>query len=264
MGNPIGHSKSPRIHSAFARQTGEDLEYKAILVETDGFADAVHRFFDAGGKGINITVPFKLEAYALAEQLSEGASLSGAVNTLYINEEGRLTGHNTDGPGMVRDMCQNHSGVIAGRRLLVLGAGGAARGIVLPLLLENPLQVTIANRTHERAETLAGIFDRFGTIQARTFEELQGLQFDWIINATSASLQGELPPLPANLLAKGAWCYDLMYADSTTPFCLWSMEQGAEKSLDGLGMLVEQAAESFFLWRGVRPDTAEVIASLRK
>jgi shikimate dehydrogenase len=264
MGNPVSHSKSPAIHAAFAQQTGEALTYEAIHVEEGSFADAVSQFFNTGGKGLNITVPFKQEAWELAASLSEGAQLAGAVNTLFEDTEGRLCGHNTDGPGLVRDMCQNQGGTIEGKRLLVLGAGGAARGIILPILKEAPAAITIVNRTPQRATELATLFKDHGHVSACTFEELPGMQFDWVINATSASLQGDLPPLPNDLLAPGAWCYDLMYADTDTPFIVWANEHGAEKAIDGLGMLVEQAAESFQLWRGVRPDTKNVIASLRK
>ena len=264
MGNPVAHSKSPAIHATFARQTGQDITYEALLVEEDGFTEAVTRFFEQGGKGLNITIPFKQEAWALAEVKSEGASLSGAVNTLYHNDEGSLTGHNTDGPGLLQDICGNHEGIIEGKDILVLGAGGAARGIMLPFLLEKPASIVVANRTWSRAQTLEEIFQRYGNIEASTFEALEGRAFDWVINATSASLQGKLPPLPDSLLKEGAWCYDLMYGDSQTPFCSWAEAHGAEKTMDGLGMLVEQAAESFRLWRGVRPETASVIELLRR
>ena len=264
LGNPVSHSKSPQIHAAFARQTGQTMEYSAQLVQPGEFVRAVEAFFDDGGKGLNITVPFKEEAWAMARNLSVDARRAGAVNTLLLDAEGQLSGHNTDGTGLVRDIVDNHGGELAGKHILILGAGGASRGILAPILGEKPATVTIANRTLARAQGLVEAFADVGEIQASGFEGLTSRQFDWVINATSASLQGELPPLPESLLAPGAWCYDLMYADDRTLFCKWATERGAEQAIDGLGMLVEQAAESFFLWRGVRPDTAAVIAGLRR
>lgn len=268
MGNPVNHSKSPTIHAQFARATNQDLHYGAQLVALDDFAPAVTRFFAAGGKGLNITVPFKQEAWALAQQRSPLAELAGAVNTLLQDEQGRLHGHNTDGPGLIRDIKQNHGGVLQGKRILVLGAGGATRGILLPLLQEQPSLVCIANRTVSKAEQLQALFAPHANalhceLVACGFGDLPGQHFEWVINATAASLQDDLPPLPADLLAPGAWCYDLMYAKEPTVFCRWALQQGAAQTLDGLGMLVEQAAEAFYLWRGVRPPTAEVLASLR-
>jgi shikimate dehydrogenase len=276
MGNPVAHSKSPRIHAAFARQTGQDLEYGALLVEPGTFDERVQRFFDAGGKGLNITVPFKQEAWALANLRSPQAELAGAVNTLLRDEAGRLQGHNTDGIGLVRDIVQNHGGELRGKSILILGAGGATRGIVLPLLQEGVARICIANRTVSKAEELAQLFATHGALHrtahnspqgaltACGFEQLRGQQFDWVLNATAASLQGELPPLPEDLLHANSCCYDLMYATEPTIFCRWAEGHGAQKALDGLGMLVEQAAEAFWLWRGVRPDTTPVLAELRK
>ena len=264
MGHPVKHSKSPAIHAAFARQTEQQMEYSAIDVEPGGFEQAVNDFFQQGGKGLNITVPFKQEAWQMTEECSEDARLAGAVNTLLYNNMGSLLGYNTDGSGLVQDILQNHGGRLSGRRILVLGAGGASRGILLPLLQENPGTLTIANRTRARAQELAELFSPHGSqVTGCGFEELAGQQFDWVINATSASLQGKLPDLPDDLLAPQAWCYDLMYGNEETVFCRWAREAGAEKVMDGLGMLVEQAAESFYLWRNVRPDTAPVIAELR-
>lgn len=262
MGNPVAHSKSPHIHAEFARSTAQDLVYDAHLVALDQFAPAVAAFFGNGGKGLNITVPFKQEAWALAQDKSEQAALAGAVNTLFMRE-GRLQGHNTDGIGLVRDIKQNHGGALTGKRILILGAGGAARGILLPFLHEKPAAICIANRTVSKAEELAQLFAPHGTLSACSYDALGGRQFDWVINATAASLQGDLPPLPANLLAPGAWCYDLMYAKEPTVFCKWAAQHGATRSLDGLGMLIEQAAESFWLWRGVRPQTRAVLEALR-
>lgn len=263
MGNPVAHSKSPQIHAHFASETGQDLVYEALLVEPGQFSSAVSGFFRSGGKGLNITVPFKQEAWALAQQKSEHAALAGAVNTLLMNDEGVLQGHNTDGIGLVRDITQNHSGVLKGKSVLILGAGGATRGIVLPLLRENCNSLCIANRTLSKAQELVPLFAAYGEVRACGFDELPGQQFDWVFNATAASLQGELPPLPAGILKTGAWCYDLMYAKEPTVFCRWAQTQGAQQVLDGLGMLVEQAAESFWLWRGVRPRTDAVLKKLR-
>lgn len=281
MGNPIAHSKSPLIHAAFAEATGEAIHYDRILVEPGTFPQAVEAFFAQGGKGLNVTVPFKEEARALSRWLSDDASSGGAVNTLYRNAEDLLCGDNTDGTGIVRDIRVNHGGELLDKRVLVLGAGGAVRGILGPLLREGPAEVVIANRTLARAEALLPLFreqarqadgkQEGGAPPARSgiqlracgFEALAGQQFDWVINGTSASLQGSLPPLPVDLLAGKAWCYDLMYADEITPFCRWAENHGAVRAIDGLGMLVEQAAESFRIWRGVRPATADVISMLR-
>ena len=263
MGNPVAHSKSPRIHAQFARETGQDLVYETLLVEPGHFPEAVKNFFAAGGKGLNITVPFKQEAWALAGAHSQQAALAGAVNVLFCDAAGQLQGHNTDGIGLVRDICRNHGGVLAGKSVLILGAGGATRGILLPILQEQPGAICIANRTLSKAQELAQLFSPYGNISACGFDSLKGQHFDWVINATAASLQGELPPLPAGLLNSGAWCYDLMYSKEPTVFCQWARQQGAQQALDGLGMLVEQAAEAFLLWRGVRPTTAGVLAALR-
>lgn len=268
MGNPVGHSKSPRIHAQFAKETHQDLHYGAELVALDGFATAVNNFFAEGGKGLNITVPFKQEAWAMAQRRSPLAELAGAVNTMFRDAEGHLQGHNTDGIGLVRDIKQNHGGVLTGKRMLVLGAGGATRGILLPFLQEQPALICIANRTVSKAQELETLFaphaEALGSgVASCGFGDLAGQHFDWVINATAASLQGDLPPLPNDLLNPGAWCYDLMYAKEPTVFCRWAEQHGAAKSLDGLGMLVEQAAEAFYLWRGVRPPTATVLKALK-
>lgn len=264
MGNPIAHSRSPAIHAAFARQTGEALRYQAVLVPLEGFADAVEAFRRAGGLGINVTIPFKEQAWTLARRRVPRAELAGAVNTLWFDDRGECHGDNTDGVGLVRDLLINQRARMAGRRLLLLGAGGAARGVLEPLLAEAPRELVIANRTVKRGEALAAIFAARGQVRACGFDVLRGQSFDLIINATSASLAGELPPLPDGLLVAGGWCYDMMYAAEPTPFLRWALAQGAGRAVDGLGMLVEQAAESFFIWRGVRPDTSPVIQSLRR
>lgn len=264
MGNPIAHSKSPQIHAAFAEQTGQRLEYSAILVERGGLPQAIGNFHANGGKGLNITVPFKEEAWQLAEQMSERARLAGAVNTLKFDSDGQLYGDNTDGAGLVSDILANHQGQLHGARVLLLGAGGAARGVLAPLLNEGPERLVIANRTSDRATALAQEFKPLGKLVGCGFNDLDGQGFDLIINATSASLSGELPPLPDDIIAEGGWCYDMMYAAEPTVFLRWAQSHGAENCLDGLGMLVEQAAESFHLWRGVRPQTQAVIAMLRQ
>jgi shikimate dehydrogenase len=260
FGNPVAHSKSPRIHAEFARQTGQALSYEARLAEVNGFADAVRHFFAEGGKGCNVTVPFKEEAWRLAEQRSPRAEKAGAVNTMFQDAQGRLCGDNTDGVGLVRDLTS--AGVaLRGKRLLVLGAGGAVRGVLGPLLAEQPQQLVIANRTREKAGELARLFRDEGPVAASAFDALTG-PFDLVINGTSASLQGELPPLPSNIFATGAHAYDMMYGAAPTVFLRWAANQGAV-TRDGLGMLAEQAAEAFRLWRGVSPDTAPVLTKLR-
>ncbi|MDX2421170.1 MAG: shikimate dehydrogenase [Amphritea sp.] len=265
FGNPIKHSKSPLIHKAFAQQLDQDLEYHSVLVPEDGFNLAVDNFLspESNGKGLNITVPFKEQAWQKAEWHSERAKLAGAVNTLYRNAAGQLCGDNTDGLGLVADITRNNGGEIRGKDLLILGAGGAVRGVLEPILAHQPARLVIANRTVARAEALAELFSGLGQIEVCSFAELQGQQFDLVINGTAASLQGEVPPLPDDLLRDGAWCYDMMYGAEITPFNRWAKAHGAAKAIDGLGMLVEQAAESFSIWRGVRPDTSELIQELR-
>lgn len=265
FGNPIKHSKSPLIHTAFAQQTRQDLEYTSVLVPEDGFSEAVDNFLavEGEGKGLNITVPFKVEAWQKAECHSDRAKMAGAVNTLYRNQAGQLCGDNTDGLGLVADITRNNGGEIGGKDLLILGAGGAVRGVLEPILALHPARLVIANRTVAKAEQLAQLFAAHGTIEACSYDRLNGQQFDLVINGTAASLQGEVPPLPDDLLRPGGWCYDMMYAAEVTPFNRWAAAHGAEKTLDGLGMLVEQAAESFAIWRGIRPDTSELIQELR-
>lgn len=263
IGHPIAHSKSPRIHAEFARQTAQDLSYERILGSLDDFAGDVRRFFAAGGRGMNVTVPFKEQAWALAERRSPRAESAGAVNTLTPLPAGVIAGDNTDGPGLVRDLAVNHGFAFAGRRVLLLGAGGAARGVLRPLLETGLAELVIANRTAVRAVELAAAAEGLGPVRGCGLETLPGQRFDLIINATSAGLAGAVPPLPEDCLAEGGWTYDMLYGDEPTPFCRWGLAHGAAQALDGLGMLVEQAAESFHLWRGVRPDTRPVIALLR-
>ncbi len=263
MGNPVAHSKSPLIHAAFARQFGLKIIYTAIQVDVGGFAQALGNFQASGGKGLNITVPFKREAWQLSDVRSPRAELAGAVNTLSLKPDGSRHGDNTDGIGLVRDIIHNHGGQIAGLRVLLLGAGGAVRGVVESLLDARPAQLIIVNRDVEKARELAEIFAKISKIEVCSYPQLQGQQFDLIINGTSASLSDELPPLPAGVVADNGWCYDMMYAAQPTAFVRWGKEQGARRSLDGLGMLVEQAAESFYIWHGVRPSTAPVITQLQ-
>ncbi|MCR8923859.1 shikimate dehydrogenase [Dasania sp. GY-MA-18] len=262
-GNPIKHSKSPQIHKLFAEQTGEHMVYRSHQVELGKFADAAQSFFDNGGKGLNITLPFKLDAYEFAGQLSDRARLAGAVNTLALQGDGKIYGDNTDGAGMVRDMQHNLGWQIEGKRILLLGAGGAVRGVIEPIAKQNPSLIVVANRTVGKAQKLAHDFAEYGDIRGCSYEALHGNQFDIIINGTSASLAGELPPLETNLLSDEACCYDMMYGAEPTPFMRWSAENMAWAVADGLGMLVEQAAESFCIWRGVRPKTREVIDAMR-
>lgn len=264
MGNPVSHSKSPFIHAAFARQCGHKISYDAIQVDAGGLAQALGNFQAAGGKGVNITVPFKQEAFALCNEVSLRAQQARAVNTITFRADGTRYGDNTDGAGLVRDILHNHGGVIAQRRILLLGAGGAARGVVGPLLAERPAQLVIANRTPDKALELAAEFSDMGIVTGCGLPALAGKSFDLIINATAASLHKELPPLPEDVVAPGGWCYDMMYSTQPTIFMRWANEHGADKTLDGSGMLVEQAAEAFYLWRDVRPQTAPVIAALRK
>jgi len=262
IGNPIKHSKSPFIHSEFSKQTQQDLSYTAELVELNQVSQFVDEFSKNNGKGLNVTVPFKQDAFELADELSERAQRAGAVNTLSLGH--KIIGDTTDGTGLVNDLIQNHKIIIKNKRVLILGAGGAVRGVIEPLLNLAPAHLIIANRTVEKALELKNIFSDFGSIDSCGFNELDSEKFDLIINGTSASLSGELPPIPDDILNKQATVYDMMYGAEPTPFMLWGQRQNAGLCLDGLGMLVEQAAESFYIWRGVRPDTETVIKNLRK
>lgn len=261
MGNPIAHSKSPVIHTLFADQTGQNLRYTANLVEIGGFEKAVESFFENGDLGLSITVPFKEEAWRLAEKRTSRAEKAGAVNTLWQDDQGRLHGDNTDGLGLVADLKENNGIDIKGTRVLILGAGGAVRGVLEPLLSEKPAELVIANRTLSKAEALVGLFPG-ETVSSCSFENIAG-RFDLIINGTAASLQGEMPPVPEDLVDRDTCCYDMMYGAEETVFNRWCRERGAKKAIDGLGMLVEQAAEQFSTWRGVRPDTHKVLDLLR-
>jgi shikimate dehydrogenase len=264
FGNPIKQSKSPVIHQAFAQQLEESLSYRAVRVEHEQFEEKVRGFFQHGGMGLNITVPFKERAFALADSASAAAQRAGASNCLVPQREGGLHAANTDGVGMVRDMVANLGWQLQGRRTLIIGAGGAVRGIVHPLLSERLGSLTIVNRTADRAAELAERFSSTElTVAAGGLEAAAGGVFDLVINATSASLGNEMPDLADILLAPRCCCYDLVYAAEPTAFMRWSAAQAAWAIADGLGMLVEQAAESYYLWRGQRPGTEEVISGLR-
>lgn len=264
FGNPIEHSRSPEIHARFAAQSGEDMVYHKKRVAPGQFHQAADAFFAAGGKGLNVTVPFKEDACRYATTLTARASRAGAVNTLALQERGGVLGDTTDGVGLVRDIQDNLGWPVAGRRVLVLGAGGAVRGMLEPLLAAAPAVVVVANRTPSKAADLATAFADLGSLRGCGFDALAGDSFDLVINGTSASLAGDLPPLPAGLLSGGGRCYDMMYGAEPTVFMAWAQAQRAGAVADGLGMLVEQAAEAFYLWRGVRPDTAPVITDIRR
>ncbi|OHV07776.1 shikimate dehydrogenase [Kushneria phosphatilytica] len=260
FGNPVKHSLSPDIHQIFAEQLGETLHYEARLAPVDNFAGAWRDFIDAGGSGANVTLPFKQEALALADTLGVRARRAGAINTLMLGRRGEVFGDNTDGVGLIRDL-QRARAPLAGARVLVLGAGGAVRGVVEPLLNEGPDQLVIANRTEAKAVELAEDFSDLGSVSGIALSAISG-KFDLVINATSASLAGDLPPLPDDLFNEGALAYDMMYSVDPTVFLQWTRARGV-RGTDGLGMLVEQAAESFFLWRQRRPLTAPVLMALR-
>ncbi|WP_392340020.1 shikimate dehydrogenase [Moritella marina] len=260
FGNPINHSKSPMIHGLFAQQTAQDLSYQAIEAPINGFVTAMNDFFSQGGKGCNITVPFKEEAFSFAQQLTPRAQLAGAVNTLLLSDDGQVIGDNTDGFGLVHDLLQYM--VLENKRVLLLGAGGAARGVIGPLLDQGITELVIANRTDAKAQQLATLFNNRGVVTACGFTALTG-NFDLIINSTSASLSGLVPAISPTLVDNNTICYDMMYKADATAFNLWAADQGAELVIDGLGMLVGQAAESFNVWRGVTPDMAPVLEVLR-
>jgi len=263
FGNPIGHSKSPAIHRLFAEQTGQAMEYGARLAPLDDFAGNALEFFQ-DGLGANVTLPFKEDAFRLCSVLTPRAQRAGAVNMLTRLPDGTLRGDNTDGVGLVRDLLNNAGVTLKGKRILLLGAGGAVRGVVESLLEQQPVSLVIANRTVDKAELLAQIFAGLGPVAASGFDWLEE-PVDVIINATSASLAGDLPPIKSSLIQPGVTvCYDMMYGKEPTPFCRWAAEHGAAQALDGFGMLVEQAAEAFTYWRGVTPDSKTVMATLRQ
>jgi shikimate dehydrogenase len=263
FGHPVGHSLSPFIHGMFARDTGQRMTYRLYDVRPEEFTARARAFFAAGGRGLNITLPHKLAAVGVAHDLTERATHAAAVNTL-AREGDSILGDNTDGVGLVRDLCENLGVIVAGCRVLILGAGGATRGLLAPLLELSPAELTIANRTPERAQALAAAFADLGATHGVAFPDVGSTPFDLVINATSASLSGEIPPIPLSAIGPRTVCYDLAYGRHARAFVDWAQACGCARALQGLGMLVEQAAESFRLWRGVRPQTSHVMAALKE
>ena len=260
VGHPVDHSRSPTIHRLFARQAGVEINYELIDAPPESLETAIRGFAAAGGKGLNITVPHKEAALALCDTVGEAAKLAGAANTLSLREGGTIRGDNTDGIGLIRDLQENRRLTVAGARILVLGAGGAARGIIGPLLAEKPGELRLANRTRERADALAAKWD---SVVACTFEELADeAPFDLVFNATSAGLKGEAPPFPTNVVGSNSTAYDLVYSLKDTPFVTWAKAAGSRRAVQGWGMLVEQAAESFEIWHGKRPNTRAILTQL--
>jgi shikimate dehydrogenase len=261
FGHPVDHSLSPRIHALFAEETAQQIDYTRREPPLDGFAEAIAAFRAEGAHGANVTVPFKEAAWSLADQRSERAERAGAVNTLIFGET--VYGDNTDGEGLINDLRNNLGVGLAGKRILLIGAGGAASGVLDPLLGEHPATLVVANRTAERARTLASAFADAGNIEGCGLEALEGERFEVVINATSSGLEGDVPTLPASIVAEGATAFDMLYGAEPTPFLRWAEDHGAYRTRDGLGMLVEQAAAAFELWRRIRPATAPVIEVLR-
>ena len=261
IGNPIGHSKSPKIHLTFAETTGESLEYIAIEGQADTFESTVHAFRAQGGRGMNVTAPFKLQAFALATDRLDRARLAGAANALKFDGD-RIWADNFDGVGLVNDIQRNLGVPMTGKRVLMLGAGGAARGAVLPFLAQRPTELTIANRDLNKAQTLVREAGKHSNLRAVGYRDIADKRFDLVVNATSASLRGELPPVSPRVFGEDALAYELVYGKGLTPFLRLAQNAGVSKLADGVGMLVEQAAEAFVWWRGVRPDTRAVIAAL--
>ncbi len=267
IGHPVAHSRSPQIHATFARQTAQDISYERLLAPLDQFVATVKQFREQGGRGSNVTLPFKLEAFALADEFSERARDAGAANTLMFRADG-IFADNTDGAGLLADIVNNLGVSLTGARILLLGAGGAAQGVFMPLLSQSPAILHIANRTQART---AAMLEKFAPqirlthahVTSSDFAQLNDSEFDLVVNATSSSLSDELPPLPTGLFGQSSLAYDMMYGKGLSPFLRFAQSQGAARIADGLGMLVEQAAESFYLWRGVRPRSQPVIAALR-
>ena len=255
IGNPVEHSKSPDIHSLFADQTGEQLQYGKILAEENSFVEIVTSFFNDGGKGLNVTVPFKNQAFDFVDTHSDYAKHALAVNTIYKNNNGEIVGANTDGIGLLRDLKKTQRLKLLDKKILIVGAGGATQGIVEPLLNEGPKEICIANRTVSKAEAIADLFNAIGNMQTCSLENIDNNPYDLVLHATSAGLQGHNIKLPTEIIGKDTYCYDLLYSDTDTPFMQWCKEQDAAKVIDGFGMLLEQAAESFYIWRAQRPDT---------
>lgn len=264
VGNPVSHSLSPQIHTLFAEETEQDMSYRALQLDPARFVEQIQKLKSVGFKGLNVTVPFKQEAWTLADVLSPRARDAGAVNTLIFQEDGKVGGDNTDGIGLTRDLIANHKIQLERRRILILGAGGAVRGVLGPILAKKPNLLTLANRTLEKAQQLAEDFSHVWDLEPVTYEDLGHDKYDLIINGTSAGLNGEIPPIPESVLGPNTICYDMMYnVREDTAFVHWANEQGVSRAYDGLGMLVEQAAESFFVWRAQRPQTTLVTEILR-
>ncbi len=262
MGYPVSHSRSPLIHRLFAQQTKQDLQYELLQVSPDKLETAIHQFQRTGGKGLNITVPHKTEVTNLIDQVSDRARTALAVNTLTFKDD-EIHGDNTDGVGLLRDLTVNLGRNLDGANILILGAGGATRGIVAPLLETQPASLCIANRSLDRAEALVDQFKDLGPVTCCRFDAVPVTeQYDLVINATSASVKGELPPYPGAVITETTFCYDLSYGLNATPFVVWAREHGCAQSVMGWGMLVEQAAESFHIWRNVMPDTAPVLKQM--
>ena len=262
IGHPVHQSRSPFIHARFAAQTGQVISYTTIDATPGLFESTAKEFFASGGKGLNVTIPHKEAAARLADELTARAQRAGAVNLMATRKDGSLLGDNADGAGLVRDLVANHHVDIGGRRVLLLGAGGAARGVISPLLEHKPLAFIIVNRNAERARALAQRFADLGPVRATGYDELEDHPFDLVINATATSLAGSLPPLPPAVVSMHTICYDLAYGKDGTTFTRWAQRLGCAQAITGLGMLVEQAAESFQLWRGVRPTTDAVLRDL--
>lgn len=264
VGHPIGHSWSPFIHGLFARDTGQSLSYRLFDFTPEEFEPRVRDFFTLGGRGLNITVPHKIAAVRIASELTPRATNAGAVNTLAMQKDGGILGDNTDGAGLVRDLCDNQGLVIIRRKILIVGAGGATRGVIAPLLALEPTEIVVTNRTPERAQEMARYFEKLGPVRGVGFKELGSVPFDLVINATSASLSGEVPAVPGGVIGPETVCYDMAYGKTDTPFMQWALKQGCARAVQGWGMLVEQAAESFRVWRGVKPATGSVLNALKE
>ena len=262
VGHPVAHSLSPFIHAMFARQTGQSLTYRLFDFPPEALEERIAAFFAQGGRGLNITLPYKIAAVACAGELTSRARHAGAVNTLAMREDGTILGDNTDGVGLTQDLCVNQRVLLTRRRVLIIGAGGATRGVLAPLLGLEPASITIANRTADRAKALAAAFAQLGNVQGVGFRYIADGAYDLIINATSASLTGEIPDVPLAVIGPDTFCYDMAYGKGDTPFVRWCLELGCRAAVPGWGMLVEQAAESFRLWRGVRPLTGPVLSAL--
>lgn len=262
VGFPVKHSWSPFIHGMFAKQTGQNMSYRLMEVPPEKLESEIAKFFDEGGKGLNLTLPHKQTVLGLVKYCTPRADFAGAINTIAL-QHGGLLGDNTDGAGLLADLTQNLKVELEDKRILLLGAGGAARGVLAPLLQRRPHLIVIANRDGDRAQRLADEFKSLGAVRGGSYADIEPTTFDLVVNATSASLQGTLPPIPQAVLGAQTLCYDMAYGKHDTVFLIWAKESGAGRTEQGWGMLVEQAAEAFFLWRGVRPDTQPVLEAVK-